>query len=137
MTVFTKADVRELNPERGREANGPLRERPLLLLGYMVSPRETRGRFCGGTSLPHEKKEICASRPRPNPSETKTRPTSSEEATSIYCGIYYVCFAHDNVGFLPGIPSLTKGPTPIVPTTTQQCFSSSQATQLSTPVVPV
>ena len=55
----------------------------VLSLIYKVSPHEMLGRFSGGTSLPHTKKEICASRPRPNPSATKTWPTSSEEATSM------------------------------------------------------
>ena len=54
--VFTMADVRELNPERGRGAKGPPRERSLISLIYKVSPRKTRGRLCRGTSLPHKKK---------------------------------------------------------------------------------
>ena len=48
---------------------------------FHLSSRDAR-ELCGGTSLPDKKKQSCVSRPRPNPSETKTRPTSSEEATS-------------------------------------------------------
>ena len=61
------ADIRESKPERGRGAKGLLRERPLLSPIHNISPGETRGRFCGGTSLPHKKKNICASWPRPKP----------------------------------------------------------------------
>ena len=56
LMVFTIADVRELNPERGRGAKGPLSYSRTTLARTNVfrrSPRETRGRLCGGTSLPH------------------------------------------------------------------------------------
>ena len=47
-----------------------------------------------------QKGENCASRPRPNPSETKKRPTSSE-ATSILASTmrspYMVCSSHEAV----------------------------------------
>ena len=70
-------------------AKGPPRERPTLPPFHTeISLRDMRGRFCGGTSLPHKTNEICAPRPRPNPSETKTRPTSSEEAASMLAKVY-------------------------------------------------
>ena len=67
--VFTTADVWELTPERGRRVKGPPPERPLLSLIYEASPPEARGKFCGGTSLLHNKKENFTSRLQPNPSE--------------------------------------------------------------------
>ena len=76
-------DVRELQPELTQGAKGPSTRQThtphLFILTSLLDARE----LCGGTSLPHMKKEICASRPQPNPFETKTRPTSSEEATPI------------------------------------------------------
>ena len=60
LMVFTMAR----NPERCRGAKRLLRERPLPppIIYNNVSPREMRGRLRGGTSLPHNKKETCASR---------------------------------------------------------------------------
>ena len=82
--VFILADVQERNPERCRGAKGPLPERPLLSLIYKASPHETRGRFCGGTSLPYKEKEnmrfIASAEPV---QDHKTRPSSSEEATFV------------------------------------------------------
>ena len=74
--VLTTAGVRALNkkPERGRGAKGPLRERALLSLIYKVSPRETRGRFCGGTSLPHNKKSALQGLGRTRPRPRQRRP---------------------------------------------------------------
>ena len=54
--VFIMVDVRKYKPRAQPGRKGPLRERPLLSLIYKISPCATRGRFCGGTSLPHIKK---------------------------------------------------------------------------------
>ena len=75
------------NTTRTRQgAEGPPRELPTLPRFHieisLPSSRDAR-ELCGGTSLPHKKKENCPSRPRPNLSKTSKRPTSSEEATSI------------------------------------------------------
>ena len=66
-------------------AEGPPRERRLLLL-FTLRPLFARCERALCTSLSH-KKENCGSRPRPNPSKTSTRPTSSEEVTSILASI--------------------------------------------------
>ena len=46
--VFTMADVRELRPERGRGAEGRVRERPLLSLIYILRIRSLLERREGG-----------------------------------------------------------------------------------------
>ena len=59
LMIFIMVDVREYKPRTSQGAKGPLLtgERPLLSLIYKISPCETRGRFCGGASLPHIRKK--------------------------------------------------------------------------------
>ena len=84
LTVFIMVDVREYKPraQPGRKGSST-RTTLLLSLIYKISPCETRGRFCGGTSLPHVRKKTA----RQGLGQTGPRPrqkaTSSEEATSI------------------------------------------------------
>ena len=88
--VFTMADVRELRPERGRGAEGRVRERPLLSLIYILRIRsllERRERFGGDSSLPHNKKTERQGLGQ-NLSKTSTKATSSEEATSTWIDSY-------------------------------------------------
>ena len=56
LMVFIIIDVREYT-ERSQGERVPYEERPFLSLICKISPCETRGRFCGGTSLPHIRKK--------------------------------------------------------------------------------
>ena len=82
------ADIRELNPERGRGAKVIFIRTTLALTNLQgLSSRDAR-ELCGGTSLPPKTKEIYASRPWPNPSETETRPTDITRGGDFHILIY-------------------------------------------------
>ena len=83
-------DVQEYNPKSPESRKGSSTRTThthshfTLTFHIEISLRDMRESvFVEETYCHHKKKEICTSRPRPNPSETNTRPTSSEKTTSI------------------------------------------------------
>ena len=99
MWLFIMVDVRQyIIPERNQESRlqGPLRGRPELpqiYFYYILSllAREVRE----GTSLPRSRGRTSESLPRPTPSKTKKRLTSSPEEATFILECVFTFFSND------------------------------------------